>query len=256
MLLSEIGSHLACCIPANKWQDLSLAPVLGYSANLETIATIKSLQERANRFEETSNCLQETNKCLQEANKCLQETNKTLRETNGGMQQEIQNLVRRARVFEEQVRTLVTKAQLGETSREELETELKKVQDQVHATRDEHTITHDKLKAVTKKQEEDTHQITLLQRGSNCLEKVLGRRRFRQVVNGDRGEPNSAVLDPTSQEHWHSKSAVPHFLPSLISFELTFAAQMLAWFERMSLNEFKPEDIRWYFDSSKKKAST
>ena len=76
-----------------------------------------------------------------------------------------------------------------------LETELKKVQDQVHATRDEHTITHDKLKAVTKKQEEDTHQITLLQRGSNCLEKVLGLRRFRQVVNGDRGEPNSAVLD-------------------------------------------------------------
>lgn len=136
-----------------------------------------------------------------------------------------------------------------------MEKELKNMQDQVSIARDEHNIAHNNLREVTKQQEENTHQIKLLQRGTRCLEKILGLRRFRQVVHGDRGEANPSVLDQ-QQRKIGTVSLRCSFSRVLFPFRVNTLEQMLAWFERMSLNEFKPEDIRWFFDDKKKKSSS
>ncbi|KAG7285980.1 hypothetical protein NEMBOFW57_008276 [Staphylotrichum longicolle] len=235
--------------------DRPVPPIQGHLANLEIIAAItnlqervdhlekatKSLQEKTDRLEEAANALhkttgtfEETNKSLQETNKSLQETNNALRAINVGLHNEVQDLVQRALTAEKEIRTFATMVRFGRTAVEGLEKELKTMQDQVCVARNEHNIDHNNLREVTKQQEENTHQIKLLQRGTRCLEKILGLRRFRQVVNGDRGEANSSVLDQQQRK----------------------IGTMLAWFERMSLNEFKPEDIRWFFDDKKKKSSS
>lgn len=102
------------------------------------------------------------------------------------------------------------------------------------------------------KAEETEQKISVMQRGLNCLEKLLGLRRFRQLANANRGHHKSAVLDQLCGRTAESDKS-PDLIspPSLIDYFPAdtdiYSLQVISWFKQLSVSELKVDNLRSFF---------
>ncbi|KAK4156606.1 hypothetical protein C8A00DRAFT_30575 [Chaetomidium leptoderma] len=189
------------------------------------IAEIQSLHQTIRDQQHAFHALQEK---LQEQGKTIQ----AISETSQLGQMAVKQIQEQGKT----IQAISETARLGQIA-------VMQIQDDIHFTRNDLDITRNDLlitrndllitrndvSKVTEKQEQLASNISALQRGMKCLDKLLGLRRFRQVVNANRGEASSTVLEQQGRK----------------------IGTMLSWFERMSMNDFRPEEMRSFFEKHK-----
>jgi hypothetical protein len=150
-------------IPANSWQDLSIASTRDpYEAQL--IATIHSLH------------------------RSLQD-----------LQRSVQGIQQTAEGHGQAIQTLIEKARLGEIAVAELQLGQKRNEDELYNARIDITMTRNDVSKVTEKQEKLIERMSAMQRGINCFQKLLGIRRFRQVMEANRNDSTRRFLTSTAE---------------------------------------------------------